>query len=63
MVDRKSSGLNDAICRQAGNETGFSKRDVSRNQNETSSNVDDIPEEKFTWTNKQQGLMLGLVIH
>ena len=63
MVDRKSSGLNDAICRQAGNETDFSKRDVSINPNVTSSNVDDIPEEKFTWTNKQQGLMLGLVIH
>ena len=63
MVDRKSSGLNDAICRQAGNETDFSKRDVSINSNVTSSNVDDISEEKFTWTNKQQGLMLGLVIH
>ena len=63
MVDRKSSGLNDAICRQAGNDTDFSKRDVPRNRNDTSSNVDDIPEEKFTWTNKQQGLMLGLVIH
>ena len=63
MVDRKSSGLNDAICRQAGNETDFSKIDVSINPNVTSSNIDDIPEEKFTWTNKQQGLMLGLVIH
>ena len=63
MVDRKSSGLNDAICRQAGNETDFSNRDVSINSNMTSSNVDDISEEKFTWTNKQQGLMLGLVIH
>ena len=63
MVDRKSSGLNNAICRQAGNETDFSKRDVSINPNMTSSNIDDIPEEKFTWTNKQQGLMLGLVIH
>ena len=63
MVDRKSSGLNDAICRQAGNETDFSKRDASTSPNVTSSNVDDIPEEKFTWTNKQQGLMLGLVIH
>ena len=63
MVDRKSSGLNAAICRQAGNETDFSTRDVSISSNVTSSNADEISEEKFTWTNKQQGLMLGLVIH
>lgn len=60
MVDRKSSGLNEAICRQEINGTDLSKRNVvSRNTTDYDS---EDTSEKFTWTNKQQGLMLGSVI-
>ena len=60
MVDRKSSGLNEAICRQGINETDLSKRNVvSRNTTDSDS---EETSEKYTWTNKQQGLMLGSVI-
>ena len=64
MVDRKSSGLNQAICRREKNETDFSKRDVSITTNATdfATDFEEILNEKFTWTNKQQGLMLGSVI-
>ena len=64
MVDRKSSGLNEAICRRERNETDFSKRDVSITTNATDFFIDseEISNKKFTWTNKQQGLMLGSVI-
>ena len=60
MVDRKSSGLNEAICRQEINGTDFSKRNVV-SKNVTNCDSEDTSE-KFTWTNKQQGLMLGSVI-
>ena len=58
MVDRKSSGLNEAICRQSGNETqiDLSERE---NSNDNITIIEDAPEKKFAWTNKQQGLMLG----
>ena len=62
MVDRKSSGLNEAICKRSGNETeiSLSKRQIS------TTNITDLDDEhvskKFSWTNKQQGLMLGTVI-
>ena len=62
MVDRKSSGLDDAICKRSGNETeiSLSRRQISTNN---FTDLDDEPErKKFTWTNKQQGLMLGIVI-
>lgn len=59
MVDRKSSGLDEAICRQARNETDFSKRDISISGNATDFGDKEESDKKFTWTNKQQGLMLG----